>query len=914
VAGPGAAAPPETSGPKAPAESPQARGEKRPAALPPLGDAGSAAPVSGSGAGHALPALPPSLAGEDTAPSAADGPSREPFFAVPHSLRSAVERAGPAAARVLRPEGVAVPPSPGIAAAPPGPVSQESAASRDTIAPPGSPAAGSGAPSRLPPLPPGLEGREGQVKAAVTPPAPPIAPAPVAPVFSGPQAVRSGVSRTIEQEQAPGQAGAGTETAAPSGAPPAASPPPAPAASAPAAAPPEAQPGAAPEAGQAAEGQPPEMTQAESDNDGMLMAAQAKKLLGENEEALEMLEVLKARSDLTAEQREEPLYTLAETLYDINKGQPLEHFDAIQGAYQEALNFNAKSKRIPAALLILGMLNLKAGNMPDANAYFNILRKRYPNDENIPLINFYWGEHYFEKGDYQKAAQEYQELIQRYPESRYVREASMGMAKSLVKLGRFQEAWQIADYIEKRWPRYYTEYPPLLRINGEIAYRLGDYKKAKDYYLTAYNIDPNAEGTDLVLARLGDIASRLHRTRESLEFYELAVTRFPDGEGGLIAKMRLAEQGVYDDPSISEMFSAFEKPLHGGPETIYAQIVRDHPKSPLAPLAQLKLAMWYLFKDNYLQALEAATSFEKTFPDNPLVSRAGEVAATAFDKMAESLLKNQQYARIAELWREHPLLERHRSIISDKGQLAAALSLLRTGHPRDSLRLALPFIGPVQDEAGINALLLALHIYAEGEAWREILELANKVRGWRFTLDQRQRVEFAAAVALENLGDTAKSRPLWARLAADFSLAPARRAVAMYYQAKESKAKNDPEKTLVFAQEAVNLFRETGTGPEKAAEALNMLVDAAKALGLYPAALKWSEEYAATLPENGPDFAANRFRMAAIYREMGDTAKWRQTLEQMRDAMPDTLYGKMAASELSARLLEERAQSLTRVN
>jgi hypothetical protein len=54
--------------------------------------------------------------------------------------------------------------------------------------------------------------------------------------------------------------------------------------------------------------------------------------------------------------------------------------------------------------------------------------------------------------------------------------------------------------------------------------------------------------------------------------------------------------------------------------------------------------------------------------------------------------------------------------------------------------------------------------------------------------------------------------------------------------------------------------------------------------------------------------------MASIFREMGDTAKWRQTLEQMRDSMPNTLYGKMAASELSSRSLEERARSLTRVN
>ena len=71
----------------------------------------------------------------------------------------------------------------------------------------------------------------------------------------------------------------------------------------------------------------------------------------------------------------------------------------------------------------------------------------------------------------------------------------------------------------------------------------------------------------------------------------MAVKDYPDEEGGLIAKMRLAEQGVHDQPSIAEMFSLFGKPESGSPEDIYTGIIRDHPASPLAPLAQIKLAM-----------------------------------------------------------------------------------------------------------------------------------------------------------------------------------------------------------------------------------------------------------------------------------------------------------------------------------
>jgi len=919
-ASPGQAAP--TPGPQAQSVATKAPlpGEKKPVDLPPLGQP-TPPPQEAAAAPQVrreLPPLPQVLDGKSPADgqAAARPAAPEQGQDAFHTVRAGIQRLGPDAAKVLRPTGAAPPappatPVPKTAVAPPPAKPQKAPATPppQAAAPslPGDPQAVS--PMGLPPLPQGLESREGEIKAQVTPPAPPIGSPPVSPVFSGPQAVRAAISR--DAPPATVQEAASPPAAAPTGAAQTASPAPP---SGPDAA--QAVP-AAPDGETAASPEEPgetELTQVESENEGMLMAAQAKRLLGDNAEALPMLEALKGRNTLTPEMREEVLYTLAETVYDMNKADPLAHFDTIQAAFQEALNFNAKSSHIPGALLVLGMLNLKAGNIPEATAYFNILRKRYPNDENIPLIHFYWGEHYFEKGDYQKAAKEYQELIQRYPESRFVREASMGMAKSLVRLGQYKEAWQIADYIEKRWPRYYTEYPPLLRINGEIAYRLGEFAKSKDYYLTSYNIDPHAEGSDLVLARLGDVASRLGRERESTEFYELAVARFPDAEGGLISKMRLAERGVYDDPSISDMFSAFDKPLQGGPEAIYTQIVRDHPKSPLAPLAQLKLAMWQLFKDRYLQALESATTFEKKFPDNPLAPRAGEVAAAAFDSMVEPMLRNQQYAQIAELWREHPLLAKNRSIISDKGQLAAALSFLRTGNPQESLRLALPYVTPTQTEPGGNALMLALHIYQEGDAWREILSLIDKVHGWKFTMDQRQRLEYAAAQALEHLGDTVRSRPLWARLAADFSLDASRRAIAMYYQAKEAKAKNDAEKTLVFAQEAVDLMTENKIDPEKIADCLNMLVDAARSLGQYPVALDYAERYGKTLPENGPDYAANRLRMAAVYREMGETDKWRTTLEQMRDAMPNTVYGRMAASELSARALEDRANALTRTN
>jgi outer membrane protein assembly factor BamD (BamD/ComL family) len=111
----------------------------------------------------------------------------------------------------------------------------------------------------------------------------------------------------------------------------------------------------------------------------------------------------------------------------------------------------------------------------------------------VPLSYYYWGDYYFKKGDYQNAADQFQYLVQVYPDSKFVREASVSLAHSLRKLGYDKQAAQIVDFIEKRWPRFYVEYPPILRLSGDVAFATQDWKKAKDDYWLYYNLAPTGE-------------------------------------------------------------------------------------------------------------------------------------------------------------------------------------------------------------------------------------------------------------------------------------------------------------------------------------------------------------------------------------------------------------------------------------
>lgn len=846
-----AAAPPAASSLKLPVTPPN--NKPGPLHLPPL----PATLADNKGPGPARPGGP--LPAPERAGKKPDAP-KEPFYAVPYSMRATAMHVSADKSPMLRPAGMEAP--------------TLADARAPSALPPSTPSrtpGGSGAGEyrvKLPPIPPAVAAA-GEARGAVTPPGPtPPAPNKTA-AAPPPDAAHGGASH-----------GDVAKAEAPAGKP------------------------------HGAEGEtPPPM---EEDHDAnSLVAAQAEKLAGNYEAARNMLTSLKNAPGLKPDLYEETLQTLAGLYVDMYKDDPAAHYDEIQGALLEAMNANTNSYRVPQDLLQLGMLNLRVGNLPEAKGYFNVLTRKYPTDANVPLINFYWGEYYFDRGEFKKAAKEYQQLIEKYPESKYVREGAMGLAKTLVRLGQYKEAAQIADYINKRWPRYYVEFPPILRIDGDIAYKNGDFKKAREDYLTFYNMTPKAKDTDLVLARLGDIYAKLGNRPAAVDFYNMAIKDYPNQEGGLIAKMRLAEQGVHDQPTVSEMFSLFDKPQQESPETIYEGIIRDHPNSPLAPLAQIKLAMWHLYRQNYPESLKAAARFLERYPQNELASKAEEVAVTAFERMAGDLIDHKDYPRLVAAYKDNPILAANRGLLSDKTRLGLALAYLRTGDERSALAEALPYIGPRENDNGNMALALSMNVYRKEKAWRDIVELARKVKDWKFGPTRRRELEFNVAEALENLGDSRRARELWRRLAGDELLETEKRCYAMYFMAKAAMADKDLENAELYAGEAAFMFKETGQDPDKRKASLNILVESTRGLGQYGKALKWAGEYASLCKEGDDDWASNRLRIAAIQRAMGDVDGWRKTLTAMRDAAPDSLYGRMAASDLATSGLQQSLNALT---
>ncbi|UZP67172.1 tetratricopeptide repeat protein [Desulfovibrio mangrovi] len=650
----------------------------------------------------------------------------------------------------------------------------------------------------------------------------------------------------------------------------------------------------------------------------LLFQAQAALNNGEAAAALEQFKALKRMPKLTEEQRAEVLNGIADSTYALGKDDLLANYEKIIQATTEAMNYNLKSDSVPSHLLRLAMTNMKIGNVREAEAYFNILRKNYPNSDLIPLTYYYWGDYYFNKGEWQKAADNFQYVVQNYPDSKYVRESGVGLARALYSLGFYDQAFQIVDYVEKRWPRFYLEYPPFLSQMGDVEYRMKKYDKARITYWTYYNIDPDGDEADMILARLGDLYVELRERDAAREVYEEAARKFPDRDGGLIALMRLAEEGVFDSPTLAEMFSIFDRPYNLRPLQIYSKIIEDHPDSALVPLARLKKSMWYLWNKQYPEALTTATSFIKQHAGHELTGRVKEVALKAFNVMVADNIREGNYERILQIWDQFPIVRGQDTELAPESRIALGLSYWKQKQPSKALEVIDPFfLGLKIPETSEMALNLALSIYLDNERWADVVNLAQRIELWDLNPESRKQLDYALALAYENMGEHDKASPMWDALAKVQDVPLDQEAYTLFFLSREAERKEDWETAYRHAKQSLIDFRELAKrdpdkgDPQKIKDLLGALMDITERTGRAKEALDWAREYAQDVKPTDPDYPGMQYRIAGLYKKNANLEKWRAILTELRDSNPNSLYGRMAASELRTYDLTEGASKFS---
>ena len=592
------------------------------------------------------------------------------------------------------------------------------------------------------------------------------------------------------------------------------------------------------------------------------------------------------------------LYLLAENIFQEKREQKEEHFAQIHRAFRRVMSHDPYGQHAPDALLRLLILNLNAGNEPEAKAYFNLLQERFPEHENLPTAHIYLGNHYQDNERYEQAAAHYQTIVEDFPQSNEIRSAAMGLAQTLRALEFYEQALEMVNYLENRWPRLYLDNPEFLNQAGLIALENDQPQRAKDFFLHFYNLFPDTDMAHLVLARIGDSYLRLGQEQEAQQIYLKTIEDFPEQEGGLVAKMRLAEEGLIEDHS---------------PGEIYNRILEEYPDNPLAPLAKHNLARWQLAEQRPQKALETVRDFEDRFPDSDLRPRSRALGRRALGKLLDLAAQNEFYERAVHLWEQHSFLFDQPADASPEIRLSAALSLWKTNAAQEALQLAEDMLYE-EDLKAMNyrqGLELLLNIYLDNQNWTAILDLEEHARDRDLPSQLESRLKYAQALALENLDRQEQSLALWEDLAVDPELPNLQQGYAYYFLAQNELDQQNWENVYNYAQSALSTFLEQDPRvKERALDCLDMLIEITRRSGRIMEAIQWAQEYQNLIDSDSDKWPAIRYRLAELHEQAGNEERWRQTLIELQAEHGNTRYGRLAASDLDGQDLEQRARDL----
>ncbi|MDD4700981.1 MAG: tetratricopeptide repeat protein [Desulfovibrio sp.] len=635
---------------------------------------------------------------------------------------------------------------------------------------------------------------------------------------------------------------------------------------------------------------------------------EAERLLREQKyvEALPQLEKLKNLPGVSPELLEKALYYISDCMWARYADNPLAGYEAIISATSEAMNANLRSSRVPEALLRLGLANVNVGNLVDAGGYIVALLRRYPDYPGVAQGFTSLGKVQLKRGLNERAEQSFSIVLDKYPESSYLQEASVGLAEALSNQKKFENAQLILDFISKRWPRYYIDKPAFLLLQADNDKALGKIVTALSLYWLYYNLVPAQSGNDALLLELGDMYARQGVWPTAEFVYRYVERQYAGSSPGFVAQLRLAEKGIYDSPiTYNKMSSVFARADGGSLWKVYTDLAATSNTAPEAVLARLKEAMWLYWDKKYTEAMGKAADFIDAYPDNANVPEARDLIWEAFQKELTNSLAERNYGRILILWNGFPLVRERYGAPDPRMRYVLAQGLLERGDDAAALAMLADFLkSPMDPNYGEAAFTEFFNRYLKAGAWDKVLDLGRLVSTWPMNKQLRNQLDYALALSAQNLNLSGPALAMWAQLVDRQDIPLYQRAYAAYFLAQDAEKRKDIKNAYELNRKVLELFtllqdeRSDKADPQRIKDALAALMDISEVANRVPEALEWVERYNAYAPAQSPEYPGLRFREARLYRKLGDAARAQALLEDIVHNYPNSPFAQAAAAEL----------------
>ncbi len=636
---------------------------------------------------------------------------------------------------------------------------------------------------------------------------------------------------------------------------------------------------------------------------------------------LEQLKDLRLDKDPTINQdlKEDLLYEIVKVKAELYKDTLQENGQEILNAALEAMNYNPSSERVPNAITTLAYTHLLMGNQEDAKGYIMFLKQQYPYELTVPNLLFRLGRDYLKQGQYALAADTFDQIVTEYPDSLLAENSAIAQAFAYYKQGLYEKALPLIEFVNLRWPSAYLDNPDFLPMSADVQISQGKLRDALETLWTQYNINPKSEETPEILNKIALLYYALNNKDAATKVQLEILNIFPDSPYAPKSLLRMAENTFTPvNPSLDLLLNLYDQPNPRIPSINYQIILDDYAESPEAVDALTRLAAFSFYNKDYTSALNYAEEVMTKYPDRLQYNVAGDILLRSFAHTLANALEEENYNRVLALWEKYPYVHDYYLPLEDDLRIALTRAYLNRGDQAKGLELLEPFIETEQDpKYGLYAYNIFLAHYLSQGNWDAILAMDEKVNSWTMPLDVRDQHDYTTALSAQNLGLTSRALPIWSNLAQNTEIPLYQRAYATYFLARDAEEKQDLRASYQYNLDALAMFEELlenrseFADPQRIRESIAALMDVTEVAGRFAESLEWLNRYAEFVPQDSPDYGGMQLREARIYRKMNDMNTWQSILEEIVRREPDTVFGKMASSELTTEKLARDINSLT---
>jgi len=346
----------------------------------------------------------------------------------------------------------------------------------------------------------------------------------------------------------------------------------------------------------------------------------------------------------------EALYLKAQILLKKNPRVKKDDIDTIYDiidAFKKGLDNNPSSISAEGGILAIAKLYKLLELPTDAISYYLEALKKYPHSPKRNETLFALGNMYYEKKDYKKCIDIFYPFYKNEKGTRIGTEAIFNIGGCYYGMKNYELAAKFfLDGAHEDFSVIIKK--PKQRMNvGETLFRVKNFKKSLQIFTNLREDYPRYKDIDILLLRIGDCYNQTNKYGDALEQYVEVISDYPHSRGALSAKIRMAELKEKKG-TIKLDLDYPEIVYYNDPEKTYKEIIEEYSGAEVEETAINGLAMFYLNRQRYAEAIENFIILRDRFPNGIITNTSRKKFDNAMYSFMRELYKEQKYSKVLD--------------------------------------------------------------------------------------------------------------------------------------------------------------------------------------------------------------------------------------------------------------------------